>query len=41
MFVSRNNGSSEIWGDRHTESRRDGGKANITEVPTTLRATEV
>ena len=41
-------GSSEIWSDklkllhiRHTESRRDGGKANITEVPTAQRATEV
>ena len=40
--------SSEIWSDklklldiRHTESGRDGGKANITEVPTAQRATEV
>ena len=39
---------SEIWSDklkllhiRNTESRRDGGKANITEVPTAQRATEV
>nr|WP_314829093.1 hypothetical protein [uncultured Prevotella sp.] len=41
-------GSSDISSDklkllhiRHTESRRDGGKANITEVPMAQRATEV
>ena len=41
-------GPSEIWIDklkvlynRHTESRRDGGKGNVTEVPTAQRATEV
>ena len=47
-FMTIKRGSSEIWSDklkvlynRHTESRRDGGKANITEVPTAQRATEV
>ena len=53
MFISRNKrqrykDSSKIWSDklkllhiRHTEGRRDGGKANITEVPMAQRATEV
>ena len=47
-FMTIKRASSEIWSDklkllhiRHTESRRDGGKANITEVPTAQRATEV
>ena len=34
MFISRNKGSSEIWGDRHTESRRERRLCNVTEVPT-------
>ena len=53
MFISRNKrqrykDSSKIWSDklkllhiRHTEGRRDGGKANITEVSMAQRATEV
>ena len=48
LKLSNNLGSFEIWSDklkvlynRHTESRRDGGKHNITEVLTAQRATEV
>ena len=47
-FMTIKKGSSDISSDklkllhiRHTETRRDGGKANITEVPTAQRATEV